>query len=364
MSKFTYTTRTDGRLMKRLSINGKIHSIYSNNPKDLENQYIELKYKVNNNKVITKSSISFRNYAEEWFNLNISNKEIATQNSVKNRLKHIYKYIGNMKISCIRPNDIQKMVTDMEKMGYKDVTNRTLMECKRILESAVINDYIEKNPASGIKKIKYQKGERNTLSIEQDKKVIDLALKHKYGLFILLIRFCGLRPEECIALTLNDIDINGKTISINKAVSLAQNQPKLKSTKNLKNRIIPIPDFLIEQLKEHIKNQNKNGSNFVFGKETDKLSMWTKQALRSHLNSFLFELNKNVEKDEDKIIFSYYVLRHSYCTMLYYAGIKIKEAQRLMGHSSAKMVYDIYTHLDEEQENSALYINTYIKNTY
>ena len=32
--------------------------------------------------------------------------------------------------------------------------------------------------------------------------------------------------------------------------------------------------------------------------------------------------------------------------MLYYAGIGIKEAQELMGHSSADMVYDVYTHLD------------------
>ena len=361
---FTYTTRKDGRLMKRISINGKLQSIYSDNPKDLENQYIELKYKAINNKIINKSSISFKNYAEEWFELNISNKEIATQNSVQNRLKHMYEYIGNMKLSYIKPNDIQRMVTDMEKKGYKDVTNRTLMECKRILTSAVLNNYLEKNPASGIKKIKYQKGERHTLTIEQDKKVINLALKHKYGLFILIIRFCGLRPEECVALTLNDIDLDNKTININKAVSLAQNQPKIKSTKNLKSRIIPIPDFLIDILKKHIKIQSENGSNFVFGKETDKLSMWTKQALKTHLDSFLFELNKNIEKDEGKIVFSYYILRHSYCTMLYYAGIKIKEAQRLMGHSSAKMVYDIYTHLDEEQESSALSINTYIKNTY
>lgn len=364
MAKFTYTTRKDGRLMKKVTIDKKPIYLYSNDPEDLKKQYIDLQYKKNNNKTINKSSITFKQYAEKWFELNISNKEIATQNSVRNRLNHIYKYIGNMKLSSIKPNDIQEIVTDMQKKGFKDVTNRTLMECRRILENAVLNDYIDKNPSNGIKKIKFQKTERLPLTIEQDKKVIKLALEHKYGLFILLIRYCGLRPEECVALTLNDIDIENKTININKAVSLAQNQPQLKSTKNLKNRILPIPDFLINLLRKQLKIQSENGSNFLFGKETDKLSMWTKQALKTHLNSFLNELNKNVEKEEDKIQFSYYQLRHSYCTMLYYAGIKIKEAQRLMGHSSAKMVYDIYTHLDEERENSASAINEYISNTY
>ena len=360
----TYTISKDGRLTKKVSIDGKAKYLYSNDPKDLERQYIDLQYKKNNHKVINKSSISFKQYAEKWFELNISNKETATQNSVRNRLNHIYKYIGNMKLSSIKPNNIQEIVTNMEKRGFKDVTNRTLMECKRILESAVLNDYLDKNPANGIKKIKYQKSERIPLTIEEDKKVIQFALEHKYGLFILLIRYCGLRPEECVPLALEDIDIKNRTININKAVSLAQNQPQIKSTKNLKNRILPIPDFLIELLQKQLKIQSENGSNFLFGKETDKLSMWTKQALKTHLNAFLNELNKNVKKDEDKIIFSYYQLRHSYCTMLYYAGIKIKEAQRLMGHSSAKMVYDIYTHLDEERENSASEINSYIDKTY
>lgn len=43
MAKFTYTVRKDGRLMKRVSINGKIISLYSDSVKDLEKQYIEHK---------------------------------------------------------------------------------------------------------------------------------------------------------------------------------------------------------------------------------------------------------------------------------------------------------------------------------
>lgn len=358
---FKYTVRKDGRLVKKVIQNGKPIYLYSNNKDDLYNQYIEVKYKIQNNQTINKSSLYFKDYAEEWVNLNLANKELSTQNSIKNRIKHINEYIGNIKLSNIKPNDIQRMVTELTKKGYKDLTNRSLMDCRRILENAVQNDYIEKNPANGIDKIKYQKSERQTLTIEEDKKVIELALKHKYGLFILLLRFCGLRPEECVALTLNDIDLKNKTISINKAVSLAKNQPQVKATKNLKNRVLPIPDFLIDNLKIHIASQRENGSQFLFTKEKDKLSMWSKQALKTHLKTFLNDLNKN---SDNKIHFTYYVLRHSYCTMLYYAGIKVKSAQLLMGHSSAKMVYDIYTHLDEQRENSSNSINNYINNTY
>lgn len=252
------------------------------------------------------------------------------------------------------------MVTSMVKEGYTDMTKRTLAECKRILNDALNNDVIFKNVANGVESPKFQKNERMPITKEQYKKILEIALNHKYGLFILILRYCGLRSEEAVALTVNDVDFQNKKLIINKAVSLAKNQPIKKATKNLKSRKIPIPNFLIDRLKERIIYCNENKIEYIFTKETDKYSMLTKQALKTHLNSFLNELNKDVKTDEDKIKFSYYQLRHSYCTMLYYADIKIKKAQELMGHSSADTVYDIYTHLDEERENAEELINNYI----
>ena len=42
----------------------------------------------------------------------------------------------------------------------------------------------------------------------------------------------------------------------------------------------------------------------------------------------------------------------------------IKKAQELMGHSSADMVYNIYTHLDEQRENAEGLINNYLNIRY
>lgn len=357
---FTYTKRKDGRLVKKISIKGqKPIYIYSNNPKDLEKQYIEIQYKKNNGAITDISNITFKTYAEKWFEINISQKEEATQKSVRNRLNHLYKYIGDIKLKNLKKYQIQEISTNMVKEGYTDVTNRTIAECKRILQDAVENDIISKNVAIGIKAIKFPKNERKTLTIDEDKKVTRIALNHKYGAFILVLRYCGLRPEEAVALTIDDVDVKNKLLNVNKAVSLANNQPKIKATKNLKNRKIPIPDFLVKILTQEIQQRKKENTKYLFVKEKDRKSMLTKQALKAHLNTFLNAVNNDLE--EPKIIhFSYYQLRHSYCTMLYYADIKIKKAQELMGHSSAKMVYDIYAHLDELRENADERINSYI----
>lgn len=325
---FTYTTRKDGRLMKKITIDGKPRYLYSNDPKDLEKQYIDLKYKDNNGITIDDNSITFKQYAEKWFKRTCSTKEIATQDSINNRIKHLNNYIGNVRMKNLKPYHIQEIVTEMVKEGYTDITKRTLAECKRILNDAVINDIISKNVALGIKAPKFQKNERKPLTQIEDEKVLNLALNHKYGLFILILRYCGLRPEEAVALTIDDVDLDNKKIIINKAVSLARNQPVKKPTKNLKNRKVPIPNFLFEMLKERLSYCNENQIKYIFTKETDKQSLLTKQALKSHLKSFLNQLNKNLN-DKEKISFSYYQLRHSYCTMLYYARSKNKKSPRI-----------------------------------
>lgn len=357
MSNFTYTKRKDGRLMKKITINGKPKYLYSDNVQDLEKQYIDILYKRNNNFTIDNNSVTFKQYAEKWFDINCTTKEIATQNSIKNRLNHLYEYFGNVKLKALKPYHIQEFVTGMVKNGFTDVTKRSLAECKRVLNDAIINDVISRNVALGITTPKFPKTERKPLTLIEDKKVLEYALQHKYGLFILVLRYCGLRPEEAVALTVDKIDLEEHKIIVKEAVSLATNQPKTKPTKNLKNRKIPIPDFLFKLLKERVSYCNENNIKYIFTKETDKYSMLTKQALKSHLKVFLNGLNKNSDVE---ITFTYYQLRHSYCTMLYYAGVKIKKAQELMGHSSADMVYNIYTHLDEERENAEELINDYI----
>lgn len=364
MSKTKYTKRKDGRFQTSIVIAGEKKYLIAKSAEELDNKVTEINYKKLKGLSPTFSDITFKQYAEKWFSINISTKEIATKNSVRNRLKHIYKYIGNVKLKNLKRFQIQEIQTSMLQEGYTDITNRTIAECKRILEDAVNNDIIEKNVATGIKARKFAKTERKPLTQYEDSKVIECAKSHKYGLFILLLRYCGLRPEEAVALTLKDVDLTNRLLNINKAVSLAKNQPKVKATKNLKNRKIPIPNFLVKPLQKEIDYRNEVGIKYLFTKETDKYSMLTKQTLKTHLNTFLNVVNQNITDDNKKIKFTYYQLRHSYCTMLYYANIKIKKAQELMGHSSADMVYDIYTHLDEERENANEQINDYISSKY
>ena len=88
--------------------------------------------------------------------------------------------------------------------------------------------------------------------------------------------------------------------------------------------------------------------------------MMTLNAWKSLWESYMLELNfrygKITEKRErhdprGQIMsidpFTIHSLRHTFCTIMYEAGIDVLTAKEQMGHSDVKTTLSIYTHLDK-----------------
>ena len=313
----TYTIRADGRLMKKITKNGKSKYIYADAPQDLFNQYSEL-IRLNLNEVDIKSC-SFKQYAEKWLKLNSTGKSEATLKEYHYIVKkYLINYFGNYPINKIKRSDIQIMQNDLLMSNHIELAHKCIRFMRTICNEAIADDLLIKNPCINIKEPKLIHKEKEILTKEQDKLL--LKSTHKYAPFFRILRYTGMRREEITALTLDDININKKTISINKAVSFATNQPKIKETKNKKDRVIPILDIIYDDFKNSIDKAKEKKSIYLFTKQTEN-KMLTQEAIRCMTNSFCKDIGFK---------FTPHQLRHSYCTMLYYSGIKIKEAQNLM----------------------------------
>ena len=349
--EMTYTIRKDGRLTKKITVNGRNKYIYSSTVKDLYNQYINLMHLKYNGININNNTL-LKDYATKWLELNSTGKEIRTIDEYKYLINnYINPLLGYKKLQDIKLNNIKELMKNME--NIPTTAKKTLQIIKRILNDAVDNDLIIKNVAQNVKAPKIIKNERLPLTLKEDKEI--LKCKNKYAPFFIFMRYTGMRKEEIVPITINDIDLINKRIRINKAVAFIHNQPVLKTTKNTKTRYVPILDIIYDLV---VKLVNNSTNHLLFTKEIDN-NMLTDSAIKRHLESFLCSLNKD-KRENEKIHFTCHQLRHSYCTMLYYSNVGIKKAQELMGHSSADMVYDIYTHLDEERENANDLINNYI----
>ncbi len=361
--------RQDGRYVATATINGKRKFFYGDSPKEVEKKLTEARYLTYQGINVDDNKVTLKQWAEKWYEINISQQEYNTKRNIRILLDtHIYPSIGNIRIKDLKVYNVKQLQKDMLEKGLTSTCNRTITTIKRILNDAVENDIIQKNVAFNIKSVKYNKVEKKPLSIYEDNLLYETSQDHKYGLFFLILRYAGLRTEEIVPLTVQDIDLKNKRININKAVYFEKNNPNMKTTKNKKSRKVPILDVIYNELEKQTRGRKKE--ELLFTKQTDK-TMLTTASTRWMLTSFLIAINKLHEKkqkeknkdfvltEKNKIYFTNHQLRHSYCTMLYYAGIKIKKAQELMGHSSADMVYNIYTHLDEERENVDETLNDY-----
>lgn len=360
---FTYTIRKDGRLMKRVSVDGKIKTIYSDNPKDLEKQYIEAKHLAHKGIIVDDEGITFNQWANKWLNLYKSDKEQATIDMYKTTLRlHINPYIGNMKLKNIKQIDIINILNEMEK---KNITRRkewALLTIKQILQSAIDNELIYKNVATSIKIKKHKSAEKKPLSNKVIDRIKKLS-KNDFDMFMILFMiYTGLRREEIVPLQYKDIDLNDKYITINKAVHFNSNQPVIKKNKNEDVRKVPVLDILHDKLKE-LKNTHKT-TDYIFPNKLN--NMMSETTLKRKITSVLYRLNEDYKKEhesknekfklteENQIRFTYHQLRHTYVCILHKAGVDLKEAQSFTGHKTIQVLLDVYTHLDEEDKTNAI----------
>lgn len=79
--------------------------------------------------------------------------------------------------------------------------------------------------------------------------------------------------------------------------------------------------------------------------------MMSETTLKRKLYSVLKKLNTT---SNEKIKFTLHELRHTYVCLLHKAGVDIKQAQLWTGHKDVKVLLNIYTHLDEEDNQISI----------
>ena len=198
----------------------------------------------------------------------------------------------------------------------------------------------------------------------------DLYIEDK--LFLSLLYYCGLRRGEALALTRSQFDLKHWTLKIDAAVVFETNsktirKPMPKTAAGF--RTLPIPTIIRPLLTEYLEELS---GIYLFTKQDG--SLITHNAYVHIWNRILVALNASVgginifDKKQRKTVMQINVLpgltahvfRHNYCTMLYYAGVPIKDAQYLMGHANPMTTLAIYTHLDKLNSSSASLLDQYL----
>lgn len=357
-----YKKRKDGRYCTHVELgkteDGKRNrvTLYANTITELDLLKADALLNANKGTLSKQKNLLFKDYKDIWY----AGKKVALEHATilmyDNALNHC-EPLYNLPIFSITKSDIQEIfnsTTDKPRTCQK-----IKITLNQIFESAIDDEIIYKNPCKNLTLPKYTKKDKRVLTANEDK-LSDLAdFSPREACYVRLIKYYGLRKEEALALTKEDFNFKINTISINKAIVFISNQPVIKDTKSKAgNRNLRMLSKDIEFFRNYL---NSLDTIYLFtsiqsGKLLSSISYRRMfEAITNKMNNKADELNEKhtEEHPEDKQLpythvegLTAHIFRHNYCTTLYHAGIKIKEAAYLMGHSSTKVTMEIYTHLD------------------
>lgn len=250
---------------------------------------------------------------------------IASVNRAKNHFK-------DTRIKELTPQQCDSFIRSLASQGKgKKVCHTQLNIMRMVCDYAVLKGYIAYNPCSAVKLPSGLPAKKRELPSEADIK----AVEESDWLFPFFLLYTGMRRSEALAVMYEDIDRERRVIHVNKAVGYANNRPYIKSTKTeAGKRDVILLDKLAERIPE--------GHGLIF--TNDKGEMYHGSHISRAWESWQKANNTTVTPHQ---------LRHGYATILHDAGIDVKDAQYLLGHSTVAMTQDVYTHIRQSRINEA-----------
>lgn len=317
---------------------------------------------INNGKVQAKSKLTFRHYAEGFFDYNTSpyiKSRLANGSRYSHTYadsnrgilqKHLIPRFGNMLLSSIHVIDIEQFMDEITQNDYGLTTLKNILNVlSTILTEAYRTEIIIKNPMESVRKRVPRYLLRETIPSEFIKKLFlpDLIEKNWRNdqaqcLFNITALSTGMRQGEIQALRWIDIKEDHIELRHKWDRKYGLCEPKYGSS-----RTIPVPPFLKKLFNDYYSlNASKiELEGFVFNGRLQNKPFDHKYVN----NAFYYALNQ-VGIDENKrkkMRITFHSWRHTF-TSLMRNNIDDTKLRLLTGHKSDEMI-DHYTHFSMEK---------------
>jgi integrase len=310
-----------------------------------------------------------RDWAERWMRIYMANCSGAQRAHYRAKLdKNILPVIGGMKIKDVRRSHLLELLNSYAG-GKRGTVVKIRIAVERLFEDAAAEGLIERNPAVKLELPELDEEARRPLTDVERAAVIEVAKTHPQGAYVLTMLYCGLRRGETIALTVGDVDLERRVISVNKSLRIQGNTGTIKSPKTAAGtRTVPIPDAALGMLRAACAGRAASAilypkSDGNHATQTACAWWWRSFKRQCHITSGA-ALYRNAVKAEtspfgDEITPHY--LRHTFATDIYAAGVDEKARKYILGHSTNDIT-DVYTQMtDAALKRAAAKINAYNK---
>lgn len=294
---------------------------------------------------------------EDWMMYWMENERLGSvkassyQTYLNQMNRHLLPALGHYSLSQLTPSIIYDFVNELRNHGLASNTIKGVFRLfSAAMRFAFEEGVIQKNPCRKIRILGNESAEQRVLSREEQDKLRVEALS-KNDVPTLLSLYTGMRLGEVCALKWSDIDWEKHTIVVRRTVQRVAQMNRAASGKTLlmigtpkskhSQRVLPVPEFLLEKLRSLLENQDIAG--YVFGTGIHTAEPRTIQRRFKRLMEQLGMSNVH-----------FHTLRHSFATRLLELGVDIKTVSALLGHGSTQTTLDFYAHSLIEHQRAAV----------
>lgn len=259
-------------------------------------------------------------------------------------------------LADVKPRHIDALILRLrDKKGLSESTVRNIYTVLRsILDGAKRDKLIAENPAELVSRPSVSKHEARHLTAVEVKAILDAASSSRYKSALSLIAGSGLRRGEALGLSWVNVDLDKSVLRVTRTLGRVNGELLLTAPKtdNSRRDVVLTPP-MVALLRKHRATQSAerlragsqwNDCGLVFTTE-----LGAPVDPRNLLRVFTVAAGK-AGHDGVKL----HALRHSAATSMLDAGVPLHVVSRILGHSSVSITGDIYGHVIDSTQRSAM----------
>jgi integrase len=262
--------------------------------------------------------------------------------------------LGHRKLSQLTANEIQAVYASLQ--ADKGLSPRSIRYAHSVLhgalEQAVRWNMLAKNVAKLVNLPRQSRKEMQALSASEATTFLAASKGTRWDAFWVLLLTTGLRPGEALALKWSDIE-SGKIRVQRTLTRVGKSWSFVEPKTSRARRVVTLPKSAMESLSSHrlrqVEDRLQAGSHWanldlIFASRKGE-PLDYKMVARRHFKPLIAATNLPRIRPYD--------LRHTCATLLLGAGENVKVVSERLGHASASLTLDVYSHVLPDMQQQA-----------
>ena len=310
-----------------------------------------------------RSKETVATWADRWMATKINLKPKTKADYEMTLRVYVVPRFGDVSIAKITRADVQAWVQELvDTRAGASTVRHAVAALNQILNEATKSGEITANPCQHVTLPRIPRGQVKPLTPEQIKSLAE-AIEYpvikpaghgavapgrhyfpEYGLLIRLTALTGLRAGEVAGIKRKAVNLDKGVIHITETLSEVRGSLHTVEPKTYQSRSVPLPDILIEKLREHLDTLDDDPEGYVFRAPDGGPIRW-----QNFYNRHFKPAVRQAGLPEST---RFHDLRHTFAAFLIEQGAHPRAMMERLGHSSINVTLGTYGHLlpglDEE----------------